>query len=78
MKPPKIYAVLHNPMFHESSAETISLHWTIAGAYKSFRKMIVDAYKEERENHLTWGFPRRGEKYNRFEWFGIRKRQIEE
>lgn len=75
----ELFAVLHNSMIYESPDKTISVHKTAKGAYKVFRKLLVEAYNEERERWLLiggYGTPRRGQKYLWEQWFGIKKIDI--
>jgi hypothetical protein len=71
-----IYAVLHNYCIYESSAETVSLHKTLCGAWKAKHKLQWDAEIEERENHIKYGYPRRGEYWLSIQWWGIKKFKI--
>lgn len=75
-----IYAVLHNPMIMESAATTLSVHKTLAGAYKAMKAHMIAVYNEEREFELRYGrkglWPAR--KYLDWQWWGIEKIELHE
>lgn len=75
-----IYEFLYNSCTCESSAETMSLHKTLKGAYKAMRKHRWDACVEHREEQLTWGEGLIGRFwfYDSFKWWGIRKADLVE
>ena len=75
-----IYEVLYNPMYYESAAQTLSIHKTLAGAYKAMRKHRWNACVEHREDRLRFGNDGRARQYqyDAFKWWGIRKRELRE
>jgi len=75
-----VYEVLYNPMYCESSAETLSIHRTLAGAYKAMRKHRVKECIEHREANLRCGndYFAKQCSYDAFKWWGLRKRNLEE
>ena len=57
----------------------MSLHQTLSGAYRAMRKHLLKAYDEERDHHLMYGgYKWRGDKYLRWEWWGIEKIDVQE
>jgi len=75
-----IYEALHNPMYHESTAETLSMHKTLAGAYKAMRGHRVKECVEHREMNLKYGndYWAKQHSYDDFKWWGIRKRELKD
>ena len=73
-----VYAVLHNSMYMESAASTLSIHKTLTGAYKKMQAHKWKTYQEERDNVLRRGRWRRGGKYLAWQWWGIKRFKIEE
>lgn len=73
-----IYEFLFNWSTCESAAETISIHKTLAGAYRAMRAHRLAACVEYREERLRFGtdFLTRRHKYDDWKWWGIRKRTL--
>ena len=82
----KVYEALHNPMTEESSAHTISIHFSKEGA-----QAVIDASMEEvksehmemRQRCISDGQPMECVNYsysedawNRFHWWGIKETEI--
>lgn len=74
----QVYEVLHNPMYHESGAVTLSLHRTLNGAYKAMRAHRVKECEEFRDDQLLYGTDQlsRHRRYDDFKWWGVRKNKV--
>lgn len=51
----KVYIFYYNSCIHESSAEAVSLHKTLKGAYDAMRKDKMEAYNIWFEDRLIFG-----------------------
>lgn len=51
----KIYAFMYCSCIYESSAQTMSLHFTKKGAYKAMRTYLTNEYNKWREEGLLYG-----------------------
>lgn len=74
-----VFAFLYNSNCHESSARTISLHKTKAGAYKAMRKHRVAECVDRRERKIEFGRGRlygREYQYDDFCWWGIEEMKV--
>ena len=70
-----VYAFEKNPCFWESEFETISLHFTKAGAYKAMRQRKVadyEAWWKNRHNDIWKEY-----KYPDWEVYQVRERFVE-
>jgi hypothetical protein len=83
-KPIKVFAALHNAMTEESSAYTISIHFSREGAEKAIRKSKSKAKAENTHHRNYW--LKKGEtlcaelydkkNWNKFQWWGINEIEI--
>ncbi len=53
----RVYAFMHNPCVWESEASTVSLHATLAGAWRALRAHKFAEAQERREAFLMHGMP---------------------
>ena len=68
-----VYAFEKNPCFYESMFETVSLHFTKAGAYKAMRQRKVADYEAWWKNR----YARYENKYPDWEIYRVRERFVE-
>ncbi len=72
-----LYEALYNPMVHESTAQTLSIHRTLKGA-----EMAIEFHKEENRKKWLAMFPTEEERiefpFGHFEWWGVSEITVEE
>lgn len=67
----KVYQFLHNDFVWESAAHTVSIHRTIAGAYKAMRTHRLAEYEKWRGQQTPRRYRSIGEKEGWAKWWGI-------
>lgn len=74
-----VWAVLRNPMIHESAATTVSLHKTKVGAWRAKHRLMFDLTVAERDQAIAWGGRwAMGRKPLEFQAFGIEPIEVHE
>lgn len=71
----KVYAFLYNFCTNESCAATISLHFSLSGAYKAMRAHRVEKYNEWRKEQVLSQYKSRS-KEGWDKWWGIQSIEI--
>ncbi len=67
----RIYAARYNSMVFESAYDVLSLHWSLAEAYRAMRRHRVNKCVEWRECKLMYGFYV-GDSYDDFQDWDIK------
>ena len=73
----QVFAFVHNPCVWESESRVVSLHESLAGAWRALRAHKVEEAVERREAHLRYGQPYDPKWSATSQWWGVRTFEVQ-